>query len=172
MIRNRKAKIVATLGPASSAPLTIRALFDAGVDVFRLNFSHGAPEDHRTRVECIRQIEADTGRPIAILMDLQGPKLRVGKFAAGPVDLKPGSPFRLDMSPTPGDANRVTLAHAEIFQALEPRTDLLLDDGRLRLRVERCGPDFAETTVVIGGEIRDRKGVNVHGGELHISVVA
>src|SRR5215510_2888850 len=171
MIRNRKAKIVATLGPASSTPQTIRALFDAGGDVFRLNFSHGAPEDHRTRVDCIRQIETETGRPIAILMDLQGPKLRVGKFATGPVDLKPGSAFRLDMTPTPGDAKRVTLAHPEISQALEPGTDLLLDDGRLRLRVERCGPDFAETIVVIGGKLSDRKGVNVPGVVLPISAM-
>jgi pyruvate kinase len=171
MIRNRKAKIVATLGPSSSTPETIRALFDAGVDVFRLNFSHGAPEDHRARVQSIRQIETETGRPIAILMDLQGPKLRVGKFGAGPVELKAGKPFRLDMSPTPGDAHRVTLAHPEIFQALEPGTDLLLDDGRLRLRVERCGPDFAETIVVIGGKLSDRKGVNVPGVVLPISAM-
>ena len=161
MIRNRKAKIVATLGPSSSTPQAIRALFDAGVDVFRLNFSHGAPEDHRARVESIRQIETETGRPIAIMMDLQGPKLRVGKFAGGSVELKSGQPFRLDMAPTEGDRHRVCLAHPEIFQALAPGTDLLLDDGKLKLRVERCGPDFAETTVVTGGKLSDRKGVNV-----------
>lgn len=171
MIRNRKAKIVATLGPSSSTPEAIRALFDAGVDVFRLNFSHGAPEDHRARVESIRRIEADTGRPIAIMMDLQGPKLRVGKFAGGSVELKPGKPFRLDMSPAVGDAHRVSLLHPEIFQALEPGTDLLLDDGKLRLRVERCGPDFAETTVATGGKLSDRKGVNVPGVVLPISAM-
>ena len=171
MIRNRKAKIVATLGPSSSTPQAIRALFDAGVDVFRLNFSHGAPEDHRARVESIRQIETETGRPIAIMMDLQGPKLRVGKFAGGSVELKSGQPFRLDMAPAAGDRRRVSLAHPEIFQALEAGTDLLLDDGKLKLRVERCGPDFAETTVVTGGKLSDRKGVNVPGVVLPISAM-
>ena len=171
MICNRKAKIVATLGPSSSTPQAIRALFDAGVDVFRLNFSHGAPEDHRARVELIRQIETETGRPIAIMMDLQGPKLRVGKFAGGSVELKSGQPFRLDMAPAAGDQRRVSLAHPEIFQALEAGTDLLLDDGKLKLRVERCGPDFAETTVVTGGKLSDRKGVNVPGVVLPISAM-
>ena len=147
MRRYRHAKIVATLGPSSSDSKTIRALFDAGADVFRLNFSHGSQAQHKERLDIIRAIERDTGRPIAVLLDLQGPKLRVGTFAQGPVELKAGAAFRLDMDPTPGDATRAPLLHPEIFAALKPDTDLLLDDGKIRLKVEACGPDFAATRV-------------------------
>jgi pyruvate kinase len=171
MRRYRKAKIVATLGPASATPETIRALFDAGADVFRLNFSHGAHEDHRERFEYIRQIEFETGRPIGVMMDLQGPKLRIGQLVDGSAELKAGSRFRLDMASTPGDARRAPLPHPEIFKALSAGDDLLIDDGRLRLRVESCGEDFAETTVVTGGRLRDRKGVNVPGTVLPISAL-
>jgi pyruvate kinase len=171
MRRKRQAKIVATLGPASATPATIRALFDAGADVFRLNFSHGAHADHRARFATLRQIESDTGRPIGIMMDLQGPKLRVGALAGGCADLKAGQRFRLDMTPAPGDALRAPLPHPEIFKALTPGTDLLLDDGKLRLRVEECGPEFAETTVITGGRLSDRKGVNVPGAVLPISAL-
>src|SRR5262245_46410495 len=145
MRRHRQAKIVATLGPACTTSTTIRALFDAGADVFRLNFSHGTHADHRERFECLRRIESETGRPIGVMMDLQGPKLRIGKLAGGCADLKPGQRFRLDMAPVPGDALRAPLPHPEIFKALTPGVDLLLDDGKLRLRVEDCGADFAET---------------------------
>src|SRR4249920_3491182 len=138
MRRQRNAKIVATLGPASSDAATVRALFDAGADVFRLNFSHGAHADHRERLEVIRRIERETGRPIAILLDLQGPKLRVGAFADGPIELTAGAAFRLDLDAAPGDAARASLPHPEIFAALRPDTDLLLDDGKIRLHVEAC----------------------------------
>ncbi len=171
MRRHRKAKIVATLGPASATPEAIRALFDAGADVFRLNFSHGAHADHRERFEYIRQIEFDSGRPIGVMMDLQGPKLRIGKLANGSADLKAGKRFRLDMTATPGDSERAPLPHPEIFKALTPGVDLLLDDGKLRLRVDSCGEDFAETTVVTGGRLSDRKGVNVPGAVLPISAL-
>jgi pyruvate kinase len=171
MRRHRKAKIVATLGPASATPEAIRALFDAGADVFRLNFSHGAHADHRERFEYIRQIEFDSGRPIGVMMDLQGPKLRVGRLTNGSADLKVGKRFRLDMTATPGDSERVSLPHPEIFKALTPGIDLLLDDGKLRLRVESCGEDFAETTIVTGGRLSDRKGVNVPGAVLPISAL-
>jgi pyruvate kinase len=171
MRRHRKAKIVATLGPASATPQGIRALFDAGADVFRLNFSHGAHADHRERFEYIRQIEFDSGRPVGVMMDLQGPKLRVGALVGGSAELKAGKPFRLDMAPTPGDAQRAPLPHPEIFKALSPGVDLLLDDGKLRLRVESCGADFADTTVVTGGRLSDRKGVNVPGAVLPISAL-
>ncbi len=171
MRRHRKAKIVATLGPASATPQGIRALFDAGADVFRLNFSHGAHADHRERFEYIRQIEFDSGRPVGVMMDLQGPKLRVGALVNGSAELKAGKPFRLDMAPTPGDAQRAPLPHPEIFKALSPGVDLLLDDGKLRLRVESCGADFADTTVVTGGRLSDRKGVNVPGAVLPISAL-
>lgn len=171
MRRNRHAKILATLGPASSAPEVIRALFEAGADVFRLNFSHGGHADHRERYEAIRQVEHETGRPIGILADLQGPKLRVGTFAGGPVKLEPGRPFRLDLDHAPGDAARVRLPHPEIFAVLEPGAELLLDDGKIRLAVERCGPDFAETRVVVGGRLSERKGVNVPGVVLPLSAL-
>lgn len=161
MRRQANAKIVATLGPASSDAAVIRALFEAGADVFRLNFSHGVHEDHQQRLAMIRQIEQETGRPIGVLMDLQGPKLRLGTFTAGPVLLQAGDTFRLDLSDQPGDARRAPLPHPEIFAALKPDADLLLNDGRVRLRVTRCGADFADTEVVTGGELSDRKGVNV-----------
>lgn len=161
MRRLRNVKIVATLGPVSSDYETIRALFEAGADVFRLNMSHGTHEDIRARHQIIRQVESDTGRPIAILADLQGPKLRVGVFAAGAHDLEDGDKFRLDLSDAPGDSNRVQLPHPEIFAALEPGSTLLVNDGKIRLRVEACGPDFADCTVTVGGTISNRKGVNV-----------
>lgn len=161
MRRLRKIKIVATLGPASNDYDTIRALFEAGADVFRLNMSHGDQEEIRTRHAIIRKVEADTGRPIAILADLQGPKLRCGVFAAGAETLIAGQPFRFDLDPAPGDAHRVCLPHREIFAALEPGTTLLVNDGKIRLKVERCGGDFAECTVTTGGVISNRKGVNV-----------
>src|SRR5882672_287068 len=148
MRRRRSAKIVATLGPASAGGERIRALFDAGVDVFRLNFSHGTHDLHRASFAEIRQVEAETGRPIGILADLQGPKLRVGNFANGRVDLAPGARFRLDLDLDPGDGRRAPLPHPEIFDALAPGTDLLLDDGKLRLRVVDCGRDFADTEVM------------------------
>jgi pyruvate kinase len=166
------AKIVATLGPASADRATIEALVRAGADVFRLNFSHGTHADHQQRLALIRAIETDTGRPIGVLLDLQGPKLRVGTFANGPVQLIEGAPFRLDLDrAAPGDASRAPLPHPEIFAALKPGAELLLDDGRLRLKVEHSGPDFAETRVVIGGMLSDRKGVNVPGVVLPLSAM-
>ncbi len=161
MRRLRNVKIVATLGPASSDYDMIRKLFEAGADVFRLNMSHGTHEDIRARHAIIRQIEADTGRPIAILADLQGPKLRVGVFANGSEDLVEGATFRMDLSDAPGDLNRVQLPHPEIFAALEPGATLLVNDGKIRLSVNDCGPDFANCTVSVGGTISNRKGVNV-----------
>jgi pyruvate kinase len=169
--RNRNAKIVATLGPVSSSKEAIGKLFAAGVDVFRLNFSHGAADDHRQRFAVIRELEKETSRPIGILADLQGPKLRIGTFADGPVTLREGARFRLDLDTAPGDAQRVNLPHPEIFAALEAGAELLLDDGRLRLVVERCGKDFAETKVAVGGKLSERKGVNVPGVVLPISAL-
>ena len=156
------AKIVATLGPASADRATIEALVNAGADVFRLNFSHGTHADHKQRLDLIRAIENDLGKPIGVLLDLQGPKLRVGTFADGPVKLVEGASFRLDLQrDQPGDATRASLPHPEIFAALKEGADLLLDDGRLRLRVVACGADFADTRVINGGMLSDRKGVNV-----------
>jgi len=169
MRRNRNAKIVATLGPASSTPELIRDLFVAGVDMFRLNFSHGTHVEHKERFDTVRRIGRELGRPIGILCDLQGPKLRVGKFSYGGVTLEPDAIFRLDLNPADGDARRVSLPHPEIFAALVRGAALLLDDGKLALRVEDFGPDFATTRVVVGGRLTDRKGVNVPGVVLPIS---
>jgi pyruvate kinase len=162
MRRLRKVKIVATLGPASSTYEMIRALFEAGADVFRLNMSHGTHDDIRARHEVIRKVEADTGRPIGILADLQGPKLRVGVFAKdGGEDLAEGASFRLDLDAAPGSAKRVQLPHPEIFAALVPGSSLLVNDGKIRLEVKTCGKDFADCVVTVGGTISNRKGVNV-----------
>ncbi|MBS0356500.1 MAG: pyruvate kinase [Proteobacteria bacterium] len=169
MKRARRSRILATLGPSSSTLERIRELFDAGADVFRLNFSHGSHADHAERLKLIRQVEAERGRPIGVLMDLQGPKLRVGRIAGGKVLLEAGQSFRLDLDPADGDATRAGLPHPEIFAALEAGTELLLDDGKLRLRVDSFGPDHAETTVLVGGPLSDRKGVNVPGVVLPIS---
>jgi pyruvate kinase len=162
MRRNRNAKIVATLGPASSSEEVIRNLFVAGVDMFRLNFSHGTHAEHKQRFDTVRRISEEFNRPIGILGDLQGPKLRVGKFGvAGGITLEPGATFRLDLNPADGDQQRVNLPHPEIFAAMVKGATLLLDDGKLALQVEDFGPDFATTRVVVGGRLTDRKGVNV-----------
>ncbi|GAA6194135.1 pyruvate kinase [Phaeobacter sp. NW0010-22] len=161
MRRLRKVKIVATLGPASETYDMIRALHEAGADVFRLNMSHGSQDEIREKHRIIRQVEKDMDSPIAILADLQGPKLRVGVFANEVEDLVEGAKFRLDLDPTPGDVARVCLPHPEIFQALEVGSRLLVNDGKIRLEVEACGEDFAECRVEIGGAISNRKGVNV-----------
>jgi len=171
MRRHRQAKIVATLGPASDSPEMIRTLFEAGADVFRLNFSHGTHPEHAARIEAIRALEQETGRPIGILSDLQGPKLRVGDFEDGAVELVAGRPFRLDLDRTPGDAGRAPLPHPEIFAAIEEGTELLLDDGKLRLRVTRADRKFAETEVVVGGRLSNHKGVNVPNATLPISAL-
>ena len=162
MRRHRNVKIVATLGPSSSDYAMIRALFEAGADVFRLNMSHGTHDDIREKHVHIRQVEKDLGRPICILADLQGPKLRVGVFAADAGhDLQDGAGFRLDLDPTPGTESRVQLPHPEIFAALEPGASLLVNDGKIRLKVKTCGKDYADCVVEVGGTISNRKGVNV-----------
>jgi pyruvate kinase len=159
--RRRRTKIIATLGPASSSLDVMGRLFQAGADVFRLNFSHGTHEDHAERFAMIRQLEDKFDRPIGILADVQGPKLRVGRFGGGRVHLQTGQPFQLDLNPTPGDAGRVNLPHPEIIEAASIGSSLLLDDGKLRLRVVRKRADALETEVVVGGPLSDRKGVNV-----------
>jgi pyruvate kinase len=159
--RRRRTKIIATLGPASASIEVIERLYRAGADVFRLNFSHGSQQDHAERIAMIREVERKVGRPIGILADVQGPKLRVGRFQGGRVTLRTGQAFRLDLNPTPGDSRRVNLPHPEIIEAARIGTSLLLDDGKLRLRVTRVRPDHLETEVVVGGPLSDRKGVNV-----------
>ena len=169
MRRHRFAKIIATLGPATAAPETIRSLFAAGVDVFRLNFSHGDHDGHRRCFEAIRAIESATGRPIGVLLDLQGPKLRIGELAGGSAVLEEGGSFVLDLDPSPGGPERIALPHPEVFAALKPGTNLLVDDGKVRLEVETCGANFAGVRVKVGGEISDHKGVNIPDAVLPIS---
>jgi pyruvate kinase len=159
--RYRQTKIVATLGPSSATPEMIGRLFQNGADVFRLNFSHGSHADHAARIATVRALEESVGRPIGLLADVQGPKLRVGRFGGGRVHLRTGQAFRLDMDPTPGDVTRVELPHPEILSAASGGTTLLLDDGKLRLRVERNRGGHLECEVVTGGPLSDRKGVNV-----------
>lgn len=161
MKRNRHVKIVATLGPASNTYEMIRKLHEAGADVFRLNMSHGSHEEIRVRHAMIRQVEEDLGSPISILADLQGPKLRVGVFKNGEEMLEVGASFRLDLKDDEGDVTRVKLPHKEIFDALEPGAHLLVNDGKIKLRVKECGADFADCEVIVGGMISNRKGVNV-----------
>jgi pyruvate kinase len=163
MRRQRQAKIVATLGPATSTPEAIRALFEAGADVFRLNMSHGSQADHRARYDVLRGLEKDFGRPIAVLADLQGPKLRVGTFRDGAIALERGQDLRLDLDETPGDETRVNLPHPEIFAAISPGTRVLLNDGRVVLEVVSCDADHAVTTVIAGDELSNHKGLNLPG---------
>ena len=171
MRRDRQAKIVATLGPATTSRKAISKLFHAGADVFRLNMSHGSREDHRARCGVLRDLESATGRPIGVMVDLQGPKLRIGTFARGGVDLARGRSLRLDLDPAPGDATRVRLPYPEIFAALGVGSRILLDDGRVALRVEDRGDDFAETTVLAGERLSDNKGLNLPGVRLPIAAL-
>ncbi|MEP3332089.1 pyruvate kinase [Sedimentitalea sp.] len=172
MKRLRNVKIVATLGPASETYEMIRALHETGVDVFRLNMSHGTQDEIRQKHNHIRQVEKDLDSPIAILADLQGPKLRVGNFANGSEELGLGDTFRMDLDPTDGDANRVCLPHPEIFEALVPGVSLLVNDGKIRLKVDECGTDFANCTVIAGGTISNHKGVNVPDVELPLAALS
>ncbi|RVM99665.1 pyruvate kinase, partial [Sinorhizobium meliloti] len=161
MRRNRKVKILATLGPASADEQMIQKLHEAGADLFRINMSHASHEVMRTLIERIRVVEARCGRPIGILADLQGPKLRVGKFAEGKVELKIGQTFTLDNRDVPGDSRRVYLPHPEILEAVKPGHRLLIDDGKLHLRAEKTDGKSIVTTVVSGTRISDRKGVSL-----------
>jgi pyruvate kinase len=161
MSRNRQTKIVATVGPACATEERLSRLFEAGADVFRFNFSHGSHEEHAERLNLVRAVEQHYGRPIGVFADLQGPKLRLGRFADGRVAVAAGEAFRLDLDPAPGDRRRAPLPHPEIFAVLKPGTAVLLDDGRVRLAVTSVGADFAETGVVVGGMLSDRKGVNL-----------
>ncbi|WP_415755288.1 pyruvate kinase [Pseudomonas leptonychotis] len=169
MKADKKVKILATLGPAIKTIDDLRQLVEAGVNLFRLNFSHGEHADHAERYNWVREVEQQLKTPIGILMDLQGPKLRVGKFAEGKVMLERGQSLRLDLDSTPGNTQRVNLPHPEIIEALQPGMSLLLDDGRLRLEVTAKHSDAVDTRVIAGGELSDRKGVNVPEAVLQLS---
>ena len=163
MIRARRARIVATLGPASRGVEKVRQLALAGADVFRVNFSHGAHADHARAIASVREAEGAVGRPLAVLADLQGPKLRLGEFADGQVRLKAGHHLRLDLKSAAGDASRIGVPHPEVFAALRTGARVLLDDGKVRLRVIAHGPDFADTVVEAGEMLSDHKGLNLPG---------
>ena len=159
--RSRKVRILATLGPASSKPEMIRKLAEAGADAFRVNMSHGTHPDHKKLIEAIRKLESELERPTTILADLQGPKLRVGRFAGDKVELKKGQTFVFDRRDAPGDSERVTLPHREIFEAVEKGTRLLVDDGKLVFRIVAVDSDRIEAKVEVGGAISNNKGLNV-----------
>jgi pyruvate kinase len=163
MIRARRARIVATLGPASAAPDRVIALARAGADVFRLNFSHGVHEDHAKALDAIRAAEAAVDRPLAALADLQGPKFRIGTFKDGSVAIRCGGRFRLDLDPAPGGPRRVCMPHPELFEALYVGAVLLVDDGRVRLKVMRRARGSVETEVLAGDHLSDHKGVALPG---------
>ncbi|QXQ07696.1 pyruvate kinase [Sphingosinicellaceae bacterium] len=159
--RRRRVKVLATLGPASASLDMIRALHAAGADAFRINMSHGTPEGRAELIANIRLLEKETGRPMTVLADLQGPKLRVGRFANGGVELVKGASFVLDMDKTPGDETRVELPHKELFAAMTKGARLLLDDGKMVLRVTEASAARLVTEVVVGGRLSNNKGLNV-----------
>ena len=161
MLRKRNTKIIATLGPTSSSPAKIHSLFQAGADIFRLNFSHGSHEDHRKRIYHIRQYEKRLGRPIAILGDLQGPKIRIGSFKKINTILKNNQRFILDLDKTLGNEKRVLLPHPEIFKSVKKNNRILIDDGKIILNVESVSSEKIITEVINGGRISHRKGVNI-----------
>ena len=170
MIRDRAAKIVSTLGPSSSTPEEINELFDAGVDVFRLNFSHSTHAEHKKRYDIIRKIEAKSKRPIGIIADLQGPKIRVDKFYKSNVELVTGSKYVLDSDrDNLGDINRVSISNPEIYPCLKAGAELLLDDGKVKLIVEENNGLSVNTKVLVGGLLSDHKGVNIPGAILPMS---
>ena len=171
MRRLRRCKILATLGPASADQGTIAALHRAGADVFRINMSHADHDGMRERIAMIRAVEQEVGRPIGILLDLQGPKLRVGTFRDGGALLAKNDVFTLDSDSTPGDATRVFLPHPEILRALAPGHAVLIDDGKIRLRVVEAFPDHATAVVEVPGRISNRKGVSLPHTDLPVSAM-
>jgi pyruvate kinase len=166
--RGRKVKILATLGPASRDPEMLRRLFRAGADAFRINLSHGDHEAHAASIKAIRALEKEFNRPITVLCDLQGPKLRVGTFVDERAVIPHGHRFTLDRDPSPGDATRVHLPHPELFEVLEVGQRLLINDGKIRLRVTEAAPERIVCTAEVGGVISDRKGINVPDAEVPI----
>jgi pyruvate kinase len=159
--RTRKVKILATIGPASRAPAMLARLHKAGADAFRVNMSHGDHALHAEAIAAIRALEREAGRPIGVLCDLQGPKLRVGEFKGGKAVIRHSGHFTLDRDPAPGDSSRVCLPHPELFAVLHKGQRLLIDDGKLKLRVLRAEPERILCSAEVGGVISDRKGVNV-----------
>ncbi|USG62847.1 pyruvate kinase [Sneathiella marina] len=171
MRRLRNTKVIATLGPTSSTAETIEELHLAGADIFRLNFSHGTHADHRVTYTHIRTLEAKQGRPIGILADMQGPKIRIGTFAEGPVYLEKGASFRFDNDTAAGDASRVSLPHPAVLKSLDIGSELLLDDGKLKMTVTGVSDNHVDCVVSTGGKLSDRKGVNIPNVVVKISAL-
>jgi pyruvate kinase len=171
MIRTRRTRIVATLGPASRAPAMVAELARVGVDVFRLNFSHGEHAEHAAAIEAVRAAEKAIARPLGVLADLQGPKFRLGVFAHGRIAVKPGKRLRLDLDPTPGDARRVALPHPEMLRVLEPGMSILVDDGKAQLRVISAEKDTALVEIVAGESLADHKGVSAPGVAIPVAAL-
>ena len=167
-VRHRQTKIIATLGPSSNTPAVIRALLVAGVNVFRLNFSHGDHKTHAESVKIIRKLEKEIGRPVGIMADLQGPKLRIGKFEKGKISLSEGQTIRFDLNPAPGTEKRVNLPHPEVLSVLKKDSLIFLDDGKVRARITKKGADFAEAVIQTGSMLSDKKGLNVPGAVIPI----
>ena len=159
----RRTRIVGTIGPASRDPLTLRKLVEAGMDVARLNFSHGTHEEHAAVIRAIREGEAEWGHPVTIIQDLQGPKVRLGTFVGGRAMLLPGESFVLTAEPVPGTAARASLDHPKLFAALHPGDQIWMDDGTIQLVVERVEPLQAHCRVTAGGVVSDHKGVSLPG---------
>lgn len=171
LIRPRQTKIVATLGPASNSAEMIRKLYVAGVDMFRLNFSHGTHEDHAARMKIIRDLESEFGRPIGVLADLQGPKNRIGKFKDGKIEVTAGQVIRFDLDETPGDATRVNLPHPEVIAAMHVGSIILIDDGKVRVEIVEQGKDYLCGKILSGRALSNNKGFNIPGVILPISAL-
>ncbi len=161
IIRNRNTKILATLGPASSTQESIENLFKAGVDVFRLNFSHGTADDHKARLEIIRALEKKYDRPIGVIADLQGPKLRIGKFKEDSIAVQKGDIIRFDLDPAHGDSSRVNLPHPEVIEALDTGSHILIDDGKVRIEITEKGADYLVGKIIAGKKLSNHKGFNI-----------
>lgn len=170
----RRTKIIATLGPATDRPGVLKAVIDAGLDVARLNLSHGAAEDHRRRTAEVRAASKAAHREVAVLADLQGPKIRIGRFSAGPVELEPGQRFDLDCTPDApaGDATRVPVTYLGLVNDVKPGDTLLLDDGLIELSVQAVEAPWIRCIVSIGGMLSDRKGINRLGGGLSVGALS
>ena len=168
MHRNRRTKILATLGPATNNKAAIRSLFEAGADLFRINMSHFSHDDLNELVSVIREVEDDIGRPIGILADLQGPKLRLGEFSADSIEVKAGDRITFDSDKKPGDQTRIYLPHPEILSALNAGDRVLVDDGKVTLKAIKCAADKAELEVVTGTTLSSRKGVSLPDTELGV----
>lgn len=170
--RNNATQIIATLGPATSTYETLKAIYEAGADTFRLNFSHGTQEEHAKSIALIRQLEKDIGAPIGILADMQGPKLRIGSFKDNmKVPLVPGQKIRFDLDSTPGDETRVAFPHPDVMAALEPGAKFLMDDGNVAMKIAAKGEGFVIAEVVYGAELSGKKGVNVPDLSRHVDAL-